>query len=147
MTGASSTNLRRDAEDPSKLRRTGVPTKLADVPALPFAQFVTSGGRREVVLMADADFNLYYITGDAASSEWKEGALQPVALGNLGARPILTDASAPGVVKILCEHAAPRYLTYEENDTEAAGAAKAAGVSTAAAASPALTMTDRKSVV
>ena len=70
LTGASSTNLRRDAEDPSKLRRTGVPTKLADVPALPFAQFVTSGGRREVVLMADADFNLSYITGDAASSEW-----------------------------------------------------------------------------
>ena len=141
LTGASSTNLRRDAEDPSQLRRTGVPTKLADVPALPFAQFVTSGGRREVVLMADADFNLSYITGDAASSEWKEGALQPVALGNLGARPILTDASASGVVKILCEHAAPRYLTYEENDTEAAGAAKAAGVSTAAAVSPALTIT------
>lgn len=123
-------NLRRDRLDATVWRRAGMPRKVADGDALPFARFSPFGDGREICLLCGADNSLYYsITGNVAQAsslchngdgiQGQAGGLcydsggVPVLLGRLPGRPLMAVTGRQGVVRLLLEHQPDQYLTYD----------------------------------
>ncbi|MDE6360854.1 MAG: hypothetical protein K2L39_06485 [Muribaculaceae bacterium] len=110
-------NLRRDTANPGIWRRGGMPRKVSDYDALPFARFSPFGDGREVCLLCGGDNRLYCSVSDAGrGGDEVEGADSlPTLLGSLPARPLLAVTSTPGMIRLLVAHQPDQYLTYDEN--------------------------------
>ena len=102
-------NLRRDTLSPEIWRRCGMPRKLSETDALPFARFSPFGDGREICLLCGGDNTLYYRT----ITDGEESAEQPRLLATLPARPLLAVTSTPGLIRLLLEHQPDQYITYD----------------------------------
>lgn len=104
-TTVQAVNLRRDPDNPEIMRRAGIPHKVSQAGALPFARFHPFGDGRVVTLLSDSDNSLYYRIDDG----------EPVKAGILPAEPILAVTDVPGIIKILVRHSSDCYLTYDDD--------------------------------
>lgn len=105
-------NLRRDTLSPEIWRRCGMPRKLSETDALPFARFSPFGDGREICLLCGGDNTLYYLYYKIIT-DGEESAEQPRLLAALPARPLLAVISTPGLIRLLLEHQPDQYITYD----------------------------------
>jgi len=122
--GSAGVNLRRDKAMGQVWRRAGVPRKVADIDALPFAWFSPLGDGRRLCLLTGGDNTLYcridrkprpddMVAPDDYPGDggYIRGDLRRVA--PLPAAPILALTGTPGVVRLLLDHQPDQYLTYD----------------------------------
>lgn len=107
-------NLRRDTVNKDIWRRAGMPRKVGQSGALPFARFSPFGDGRAVTLLLGSGNSLHYqVATDGGEAAPSDAAPAPTFLANLPARPILAVTSTPGVVRLLLRHQPDHYLTYD----------------------------------